>query len=271
MSKLTSSICFYYIHISRILFNLLKITLITLAKGASQPIQPKPTQVESSEEEDDDIPLKTIQKELKTASAEQALYERYIVQRDGKLAPKETTATHQESAPIKRKLNEATVTLTVPEHHQPAPAVESPKQEPKKKQTKLLDAVKKVINSENAADEVSLDTKQPDCDLAANSHVSTPPAPPLTLSDDEGHEFNDIDDWWFEDEYNQSGVEQFSEVINFLLMLKLVLLKNSGLMSILILGSYFLLYRVMLLSVFLDKTIITCSNHSLAVHSAPRL
>lgn len=44
--------------------------------------------------------MKTIQA-LKTACAEQALFDRYIALRDGKLTPKETT-THQESMLLKK-------------------------------------------------------------------------------------------------------------------------------------------------------------------------
>lgn len=99
----------------------------------------------------------------------------------------------------------------------------------------------KDVHSKNAAAEVPPDTKQPDRDLADNSNrsISTPPP---TFSDDEGHESYDFSDWWAKDTYNRSGVEQISEVVNFLSILKhTLLLENSGLMLIIILGLYFFL------------------------------
>lgn len=76
-----------------------------------------------------------------------------------------------------------------------------------------------LLNSENAAAEVPLDTKQLDRDLADNSYRSMS-MPPLNSSENVGHKFYNINDWWSEDKYNKSGVEQISELFNFLSILK---------------------------------------------------
>ena len=119
----------------------------------------------------------------------------------------------------------------------------------------------KDVHSKNAAAEVPLDTKRPDRDLADNSNISIS-TPPLTFSDDEGHESYNFNDWWAKDTYNQSGVEQIFKTHPASREFRFNVDHNS---------------RFVFPSVA-SKIIVSpsqnnnnCSNQSLVVHSSPRL